>query len=104
MPEDELNQPTHRGDRTVTLLGAAVAFLGGTLLLSWYVHTLRLVSPQGGFVPMQYNTALGFLIAGLAVVAACTNRPRMALWGGAPADSSEGSPEVPPDREPSMRS
>jgi PAS domain S-box-containing protein len=65
------------------MLGAAVAFLGGTLLLSWYVHTLRLVSPEGDYVPMQYNTALGFLIAGLAVVAACTGRRRLALWGGA---------------------
>jgi len=83
MPDEGPSQPTRRGDRTVTLLGAAVAFLGGTLLLSWYVHTLRLVSPAGDYVPMQYNTALGFLIAGLAVVAACTGRRRMALWGGA---------------------
>jgi PAS domain S-box-containing protein len=64
------------------ILGLAVAFLGATVLVSWYVASLRDVTPQAGFVPMQYNTALGFLVSGLAVAAHCLGRRKLAFWGG----------------------
>ena len=72
-----------RSYTTPTLLGAAVAFLGGAFLVTWYVSSLRVLSPGDSFVPMQYNTALGFVITGLAVVAQCLGRRRIAFWGGA---------------------
>ncbi len=72
-----------RGYVTPTLLGAAVAFLGGAFLVWWYINSLRLLTPDDRFVPMQYNTALGFVITGLAVVAQCLGRRRLAFWGGA---------------------
>jgi PAS domain S-box-containing protein len=64
------------------LPGLAVAFLGATVLLSWYVASLRDVTPADGYVPMQYNTALGFVACGLAVAAHCVGRRRLAFWGG----------------------
>lgn len=72
-----------RGYATPTLLGAAVAFLGGAFLVSWYVASIRSLTPDGRFEPMQYNTALGFVITGLAVVAHCLGHRRLAFWGGA---------------------
>ncbi len=70
---------------SAVLLGAAVAFLGGAFLFNWYLNELRQMMPSGGFVPMQYNTALGFVITGLAVVAHCLGRPRVAFVAGAAA-------------------
>src|SRR5262245_7845551 len=66
-----------------TLLGAAVAFLGGALLVSWYTSSLQVITPGESFVPMQYSTALGFVITGLAVVAQCLGYRHVAFWGGA---------------------
>jgi len=68
---------------SAVLLGAAVAFLGGAFLFNWYLNELRQMMPSGGFVPMQYNTALGFVVTGLAVVAHCLGRPRIAFIAGA---------------------
>jgi PAS domain S-box-containing protein len=64
------------------LLGLAVAFLGATVFVSWYVAALRDVTPSAGYVPMEYNTALGFVASGMAVAAHCVGRRRLALWGG----------------------
>jgi PAS domain S-box-containing protein len=72
-----------RGYVTPTLLGAAVAFLGGAVLVSWYVASIRSITPGERFEPMQYNTALGFVITGLAVVAHCLGHRKLAFWGGA---------------------
>jgi PAS domain S-box-containing protein len=66
-----------------TLLGAAVAFLGGALLVSWLASSLKIITPDARFVPMQYSTALGFVITGLAVVAQCLGYRHVAFWGGA---------------------
>ncbi len=67
------------------LLGAAVAFFGGAALVAWYVSLLELVTVEDRFVPMQYNTALGFVVTGLAVVAHCVGNRRLAYWGGVAA-------------------
>jgi PAS domain S-box-containing protein len=80
---DSDSQAATRGFTTPTMLGAAVAFLGGAFLVSWYIASLRTMSPGDTFVPMQYNTALGFVITGLAVVAQCAGHRRCAFWGGA---------------------
>ncbi len=65
------------------MLGGAVAFLGGIVLISWYLYTLELVTLPTNWVPMQYNTAIGFVLTGLAVVAHCVGRRRTALTFGA---------------------
>lgn len=65
------------------LLGAAVAFLGGTLLLGRYMGELRLVTVPGRFVAMQDNTAMGFVVAGLAVLSYDLGKRRLAFLCGA---------------------
>ncbi|RLA20472.1 MAG: hypothetical protein DRQ62_10515, partial [Gammaproteobacteria bacterium] len=40
----------------------------------WYTHNLDLIQVNPAFVPMQYNTALGFVMAGLGLFALAFNR------------------------------
>jgi len=78
-------QTSPRGRRLTTpkLLGASVAFLGGVVLISWYLYTLELVTVPTQWVVMKYNSAVGFVLTGLAVVAHCVGRRRTALTCGA---------------------
>lgn len=81
---DELHEPqAKRRYATPKLLGAAVAFLGGAVVIAWYLYTLELVTVPSAWVPMQYNTAVGFVLTGVAVVAHCVGRRRVAFLGGA---------------------
>ncbi len=64
------------------MLGAAVAFLGATVLVSWYGSSLNALRPEKHEAVMSYSTALGFVLAGLAVMCHCFGRPRLAFWGG----------------------
>lgn len=36
--------------------------------MGWYTHTVALIQVSPAFVPMQYNTALGFLLSGTGLV------------------------------------
>ncbi len=70
---------------------AAVAFGGGllsavlglTVLLGWHTHNITLIQVFPAFVPMQYNTALGFILCGLALLLALQRRPGLAALPGA---------------------
>jgi PAS domain S-box-containing protein len=70
--------------RYITILaGTSSLLLGVSVLIGWYSGNTALIQINPAFVPMQYNTALGFLFCGagllalnfeirrLAVVAAC---------------------------------
>lgn len=72
---------------TVALLaavsGASVAILGGLVVAGWLTVALALIQVLPGFPPMQYNTALGFMICGAALLAAALElRRATALLGG----------------------
>ncbi|MDH3975837.1 MAG: ATP-binding protein, partial [Deltaproteobacteria bacterium] len=43
--------------------------LGLTVLIGWYTGAVILIQVYPAFVPMQYNTALGFLLSGTAILA-----------------------------------
>ena len=47
-----------------SLSALLVAILGATVLLGWYLHNVTLIQVTPIFVPMQYNTALAFLLLG----------------------------------------
>ena len=68
--------------RIPTLWAALVAFLAVAPLVAWYLHALLRLTPPGDFVAMQYTTALGFVTAGVAGVAHCIARRRLAFWCG----------------------
>ena len=63
--------------------GASVAVLGGLVVAGWLTVAVALVQVLPGMPPMQYNTALGFMICGAALLAATLDLRRpTALLGG----------------------
>ena len=52
----------------LTLLGALLTTaLGGVVMVGWYAHLIPLIQVHPAWVPMQFNTALGFVQLGLAL-------------------------------------
>lgn len=49
--------------------GAALTVLGLVIMAGWYSHNSSLIQLHPALVPMQYNTALGFLLSGLMLMA-----------------------------------
>ena len=62
------------GDRalqvTAWVLATASLMLGLLVLVGWYTRNAALIQVNPAFVPMQYNTALGFALSGLGLLAA----------------------------------
>lgn len=58
------------------LAAAASMLLGLVVLAGWYTHNTALIQVNPAFVPMQYNTALGFALSGLGLLTALASRPR----------------------------
>ena len=70
------NQSTASGGGSSALLmklftatAGAVALLGLAVMIGWHTHNKSIVQLHVGLVPMQYNTALGFLLCGSALIA-----------------------------------
>lgn len=59
----------------VAALGAVCALLGMVVVTGWRLHSIALVRLNPGLAPMQYNTAIGFAFAGLAVCGWAWGRP-----------------------------
>ncbi len=51
-------------------LGGIVTLIGLVVMIAWHFHLTALVQLLPGAAPMRYNTALTFLLSGLAI----TNR------------------------------
>ncbi|MDB6132025.1 MAG: sensor signal transduction histidine kinase [Verrucomicrobiales bacterium] len=70
------------------LCGLFCAALGMVVLIGWHTGNAFLVTGQSGFMPMQYLTALCFLLSGAGVVSHALRLPRFlpivpgALTGG----------------------
>jgi PAS domain S-box-containing protein len=63
--------------------GASAAALGGLVVAGWLTVAVALIQVLPGFPPMQYNTALGFMICGAALLTAALDLRRpTALLGG----------------------
>ncbi|WP_019028038.1 response regulator [Colwellia piezophila] len=56
------------------LLAYLILVLGAVVLVGWYTHNANLIQISPAFVPMQYNTALGFFLSGLALIALCQQK------------------------------
>ena len=70
---------------TGVLTSAVISsLLGAVVLIGWYTHNEALIQINPAFVPMQYNTALGFLLTGLTLVVAGQFNSR--TWIGAQVD------------------
>jgi PAS domain S-box-containing protein len=63
--------------------GASVAALGGLVIAGWLTVAVALIQVLPGMPPMQYNTALGFMVCGAALLAATLGLRRpTGLLGG----------------------
>ncbi len=49
-------------------LGGIVALIGLVVMIAWHFHLTALVQLLPGAAPMRYNTALAFLVSGLALM------------------------------------
>ena len=63
--------------------GLLPTLLGVVVLLGWYTHNVTLIQVSPTFVPMQYNTALGFLVCGMGLILAVRASAKGALAFGA---------------------
>ncbi len=61
------------------------ALLGAVVLLGWYTENTNLIQINPAFVPMQYNTALGFLVCGAGLGLLVSRHERIAIVLGATA-------------------
>jgi PAS domain S-box-containing protein len=70
--------------RTVVIISGVFSLLLGTLvLIGWYTGITSFIQVLPSFVPMQYNTALGFLLCGSALLFITQERRTLAqVCGG----------------------
>ncbi|MEA1951818.1 MAG: putative DNA binding domain-containing protein, partial [Planctomycetota bacterium] len=62
--------------------GASVLGLGLMVIFGWYVGSSTLVQVHPAFVPMQYNTALGFVLCGGSLLLLFFDREKWAIAAG----------------------
>jgi hypothetical protein len=60
---------------TSLLMGGMSLLLGAVVLYGWYTHNVGLIQVNPAFVPMQYNTALGFLFTAIGMLSMQKNYP-----------------------------
>lgn len=79
-----MHTPSLRSPRLVLGGSAALmaALLGTLVLFGWHLGNVALIQVSPGFVPMQYNTALGFLLTGAGLLSLTFERPRLAVICG----------------------
>jgi PAS domain S-box-containing protein len=66
--------------------GVAVASFGLLIIASWYAHWQPILQMVPTTAPMQYNTALCFILSGAGLFLLTTSREKFASWlGGAAA-------------------
>lgn len=56
------------GDASIRIAAGTIALLGLIEMLAWHFGIVRLVQLRPAYTPMQYNTALCFLLSGLAAM------------------------------------
>jgi signal transduction histidine kinase/CheY-like chemotaxis protein len=62
--------------------GSVTVFLGLLVIFGWYTGNRTLVQILPNFVPMQYNTALGFVFCGVALLLLALQREQGAAVSG----------------------
>ena len=65
-----------------TILGFLSLLLGFIVLIGWYTQNSTLIQVFPQFVPMQYNTALGFFVSGISLVALSFKRSQLVYGCG----------------------
>ncbi len=86
---NEVKFDTSRLSRVLWLvacgLAAATTLLGIVVIFGWYTDNATLVQVLPAFVAMQFNTALGFVASGLALLSLLAGKDRLAAVAGGTA-------------------
>jgi PAS domain S-box-containing protein len=61
-------------DAIVIVALVAIILLGVSVMIGWHIRWRILVQPISGTIPIQYNTALAFLVLGASTLVFVTNR------------------------------
>ena len=64
------------------IAGGLSTALGLVVLVGWYTNNITLIQVFPIFVPMQFNTAIGFLICGIGILSQSFGRNRLAMACG----------------------
>jgi PAS domain S-box-containing protein len=67
--------------RLLRATGLGLGLFAAAMLLAWHLDLEVVLRIRPGWVPLQYNTALGFLLCGCCLVAFCAGRVRATLLG-----------------------
>jgi len=62
--------------------GYLVMLLGGVVMAGWIIGSTTLIQLRPQLVPMQFNTALGFVLGAAGLLLLLYNRPRLAMGCG----------------------
>jgi signal transduction histidine kinase len=68
---------------TGAVCGVLAILLGSIVLLGWAIHSAFLVQVAPDLAPMQRNTAVSFMLGGLALLGIVMRRPRLTIIGSA---------------------
>ncbi len=68
---------------TGALCGLLAILLGSAVLLGWAIHSPFLIQVVPNLAPMQRNTALNFILSGIALLGIVIGKPRLTLLGSA---------------------
>jgi len=68
---------------TGAICGFLSILLGTTVLIGWMIHSPFLIQIAPDLAPMQRNTAVSFILIGLALIGIVRSKPRFTLAGSA---------------------
>ena len=74
--KDKLPRQSHEfqfDNKTLRVAAALIFILGITVICGWHLHIPLLLQIHPSFVPMQYNTALGFILSALCLTGLLKN-------------------------------
>jgi len=63
--------------------GLGSVLIGILVIVGWHIQNVRMIQVLPVFVPMQYNTAIGFLLCGVGIIFRVYNLPRISAICGA---------------------
>src|SRR5580698_3177342 len=79
-----MKSPGMSPSRTIgALAGALAVLLGSVVLVGWAIHSTSLIQVAPNLAPMQRNTALGFILTGLALLGIVIGKPKLTFSGSA---------------------
>ncbi len=64
---------------TAAICGILAILLGSIVLIGWAIHSTFLIQVAPNFAPMQPNTAVNFLLSGIALLGIVNAKPRLTV-------------------------